>query len=842
MRNCLIIILSLLLPVSGFAGTLKGRVTDSRGVAIPFVPVYIQGTTMGTTANANGEYLLQLDPGTYKIVCQYIGYKQSVYNVSITGSETMQHNFTLQEQQMELKGVTIKATDEDPAYKIIRKVIARRSFHLKQIKSFQTGIYLKGVLRTRTAPTKILGQEVSAGDMGLDSQGKGVLYLCEEVADYYAAEPDKRRTVVHSVRQSGDPNGLGFAQFPPVISFYENNMNISPQLNPRGFISPVSDNALSYYRYKLMGEFKENGKLISKIQVTPKRDYEPTFRGDIYIVNDDWAIHSVNMMLTKRSNLDMLDSFRIEQFFLPLREDTWVVKSQVLYPVIAIFGFGITGNFVTVYDRQKVNEPIPDSIFGDRIVSMYDKTANKKDTTYWSGTRPIPLEHDEVRDYVVKDSIRRRLEDPAYIDSMRMQGNRPSVMKIALTDYTHTGKGKKSSWAVNPLLTTVSFNTVEGLTLAPRLWLNFMTDTGKTWQVKLAPRYGFSNGHFNTMAGISYTQNDRQWQTRSWTLGAEGGQYVFQFNPDNPVTPLYNTISSLFYRHNYMKIYERRTAALYAKQNFGNGLNWEAKLSYQHRMPLENTTDYNWASPENQPYTDNLPAELKHYGWFTQDAALVSLSVSYQPGFTYSLYPDYKSPNGSNWPVFTLSYKKGIPDLLGSNVDYDKWRFNIADELRLRMLGSVSYSVSAGGFLNDKSVGLPDLMHPYGNQVIMASPYLQSFQLAPYYRFSNTKNLYGEAHVEYYLKGLLTNKIPLLRQARWYFVLGNNTFYAGRDFYHTEVFAGIDNLGWKIVRFLRLDYVHSWDSYNNQYNGLRIGVRPNALINLRFDDADGGEW
>jgi len=82
----------------------------------------------------------------------------------------------------------------------------------------------------------------------------------------------------------------------------------------------------------------------------------------------------------------------------------------------------------------------------------------------------------------------------------------------------------------------------------------------------------------------------------------------------------------------------------------------------------------------------------------------------------------------------------------------------------------------------------------------------------------------------------------LLRQARWYFVLGNNTFYAGQDFYHTEVFAGIDNLGWKIVRFLRVDYVHSWDSYNNQYNGVRIGVRPGALINLRFDDADGAEW
>jgi hypothetical protein len=566
------------------------------------------------------------------------------------------------------------------------------------------------------------------------------------------------------------------------------------------------------------------------------------FRGDIYIVNDDWAIHSLNMTLTKRSNMDMLDSFRLEQFFLPLREDTWVIKSQVMYPVIAILGFGITGNFVTVYDRQKVNEPIPDSIFASRIVSMYDKTANKKDTAYWTSTRPVPLEQDEAKDYVVKDSIRRRLSDPAYIDSVRRIGNRVSLGKIVLGGYTHTGKGKRSSWSVNPLLTTVSFNTVEGLTLAPRLFLNYSPDTGNALQVKLAPRYGFSNGHFNAMAGVTYTHSSRMWKERSWTVGAEGGQYVFQYNPNNPVTPLYNTVSSLFYRHNYMKIYERRTAAVYARQNLGNGFRWEAKLAYQHRMPLENTTDYNWAPPENQPYTPNLPDELKSYGFITHDAALVSASVAYQPGYTYSLYPDYKMPHQGNWPVFTLSYKKGIPNVLGSNVDYDKWRFNISDELRLRLLGSMSYSISAGGFLNNKQVQVPDLMHLYGNQVIMASPYLQSFQLAPYYRFSNAKDIYGEAHVEYYLKGLLTNKIPLLRQAQWYLVLGNNTFYAGQGCYHTEAFVGIDNLGWKIARFLRVDFVHSWDSYTSQYNGIRIGIRPGSLINLRFDDADGGEW
>src|SRR5579872_5237330 len=76
-----------------------------------------------------------------------------------------------------------------------------------------------------------------------------------------------------------------------------------------------------------------------KIQVTQKRGYEPCFNGYIYIVDDDWAIHSLNMTLVKQSGMDIIDTLKVDQLFLPLQKDTWVIKSQVLYFTVNLLGF-----------------------------------------------------------------------------------------------------------------------------------------------------------------------------------------------------------------------------------------------------------------------------------------------------------------------------------------------------------------------------------------------------------------------------------------------------------------------------------------------------------------------
>src|SRR5690606_9891387 len=252
-----------LIPLYSIAGILKGKITDDQGEELPFATVFVAGTTIGNSTNESGEFWLQLPEGKYKVIAQYIGFQQSSFEVQIKGEETIIHNFRLKAEELHLKEFVLKAS-EDPAVYIMKQVIAKRKFHLNQIKTFQTDMYLKAVLRTRSVPEKALGAKVDAKELGLDSTGKGILYLLEEFATYYS-QNGKEKTKIHSVKESGNPGGLGFSRFPEVISFYENQIQLLGGANERTYISPISDNAFSHYRFQLLGDFTEGNHTIYKI-------------------------------------------------------------------------------------------------------------------------------------------------------------------------------------------------------------------------------------------------------------------------------------------------------------------------------------------------------------------------------------------------------------------------------------------------------------------------------------------------------------------------------------------------------------------------------------------------
>ncbi|MBS1645606.1 MAG: carboxypeptidase-like regulatory domain-containing protein [Bacteroidetes bacterium] len=833
------ILFLLLSCLKASAGVLTGRIFDSHAEVLPFATVFVAGTTLGTAANASGVYRLELPKGRYEVTCQYIGYQQVRFQLTIKDQETIQHDFKLANQHLDLGEVVVHANDEDPAYRIIRKAIAKREAHLKQVKEFQTSIYLKGVLRTSKVPENVFGQKVEKGELGVDTSGRGIVYLCEEVADYYSRLPNKERTIIHSVKESGNPSGMGFSQLPSVITFYENNVQILSNINPRGHISPIADRALSYYKYKLEGSFQEDRRMIYKIKVIPKHPYEPVFFGTIYIVDDDWAIQALSLATSTRYGLEKLDTVRIDQVFLPLKRGVWVVKNQVFYPVVNILGFGLTGNFVTVYDNQKVNEPIPDTVFQPKLISSYEPSANKRDSNYWEETRPLALEQDEIRDYRYKDSLRLVEENPQRKDSLRKQANKFKPIGLLWNGYTYNDSGYKSSIRIQPLLFRVNFNSVEGLNFSPVISLNRKLNPSNTLNLRTVARYGFSNEHFNAEAAVKWQYQDKAWRGRGWSLVADGGRYVYQYNRENPVIPLVNTFSTLIFGYNELKLYERWTGALNFQNTLGNGFAYGARLAYEQRIPLQNTDNYTWARISNGYYTPNLPDALNQYHYEQHDAMVLMLNLQWQPGYKYIYYPDYKSAVASNWPVFRLEYQKGIPELLGSNVDWDKWRVQAQGRLSLSQFGKLNYQLAFGGFLNDRFVGLPDLNHLFANDdmpIKMAGPYGTSFQLAPYYMFSNTEPFALELHLDYNLLGFISNKVPGLRQAKAFFAMGTNAYYANKDFYFIEAFASLDNLGFKLYRFFRLDFLKAWDAAQRQYYGLRLGLNLQAFHGLRGGD------
>ena len=280
----------LLITSNSFSNTIIGSIKDKSGKELAYSSILIKGTAKGTTANSKGNYSLSVEKnGTYVLVCQHIGYKSVEKKITVNSAEETV-DFELEQQEYKLTDVVVNSNSVDPAYEIIKQAIKKREFYLNEIKKFECEVYIKGQMQLRDYPKKFMGEKVDFEDG--DTSKKKMLFLSETFAKYTVDKPKDEKIEIVSTRVSGNSNGLGFSN-PQIISFYENNIMLGSSLNPRGFISPICNNALNYYKYKFMGTFYENGKEINRIKVIPKRKYEPLFSGYISITENDWRIYNV---------------------------------------------------------------------------------------------------------------------------------------------------------------------------------------------------------------------------------------------------------------------------------------------------------------------------------------------------------------------------------------------------------------------------------------------------------------------------------------------------------------------------------------------------------------------
>jgi len=821
-----LLLLFFLFPfLSASSQKIEGTVRDTEGNILPFASILVKGTPMGVSANNQGEYSLNLSPGNYTLECRYVGYTSSQKNITVT-TTNQTVNFVLSVQKLSLKEVIIKEGAEDPAYEIIRQAIKKRSFYESQVNEFEAEVYIKGMIKLRSLPNRIMGQKIPAEDrsaMGIDSSGKGIIYLTESVTKVFSQKPDKLKLEVVSTRVSGN-NGLGFS-FPAFISFYKNNVDIAPQISPRGFVSPVADNALNFYNYKFLGSFFEDGNEVNVIKVIPKHNYEPLFSGIINITENDWRIFSCDLTLTKKSALEILDSLEISQIHTPVENDIWRIKNQVIHFSFNKFGISSEGDFVNVYSKYNLQPGFPKGFF-DRVVIKYDTAVNKKPHSYWDSIRPVPLEPQEIKDYKTKDSAFEANKDSTEnIDSLRKKQGPLKITQVFWSgvNRTHYSKTNPYQTTFEPLLKTLQYNTVEGVAINPSLVVSKYSKALKSRVSFIADvRYGFNNRHVNPWAGFVFENKDafdpdKKFNSHSFFVA--GGKRVSQFFKESDIDGLGNSIATLLYGTNAMKIYENYFGKTGYTKEWESGAKFLIEGEYEDRLPVNNTSNYILDKSWSYRLTPNYPVEILSSQFQRHQAVVLHASFSFQPGQQYIQFPKRKVSLGSNYPTFTIDYSKGLKNIFGSDVDYDKWSLNVADDANLKLAGVLKYSFTVGGFLNNRSVFAQDYKHFYGNRTIFANQYVRSFQNATYYQFSNASSFFSELHFEHHSNGLITNKIPLLKKWNWNFVEGANALYINPQTKYAETFIGLEN----IFKILRVDLVVDFQNGYKPVYSYRIG-------------------
>ena len=795
------------------AVSVKGLVSDGEGKPLPYASVLVVGTNKGAIANSQGRYELNLSPGKYTLLCQYVGYAQQKSSVTVQ-QEDVEVNFILQRQELVMPDVVL-TKGEDPAYEIIRSTIAKQTENLDRTREYSCQVYSKGQFRLRSYPKKFMGEKVDFED-GDTSQQK-IIYLSETVSRFSIAEPSKRKVEVVSSKVSGSSDGFGLA-VPDQYSLYRNNVMISTRINPRGFVSPLASSALSFYRYKLLGTFYENGKAISRIQVTPRRKMEPLFSGEITIVEDDWQLYSVDLSLTKESQIELLDTLKLVQLYQQDKRGDWLVYSQVLYPAAKKFGFDGYGSFVNVYTDYNTRPQWAKKFF-DRTLLRYTDSSNKRDAAYWESMRPVPLLVDEQRDYFQKDSLEQVRKDPRYLDSLNKVRNKFTLSKLILLGQPLYAKADITSLSLSPVFQQFNFNPAEGWVLQPELtWRRDLDTTGSRRSLfgSVALRYGFSNKRFNPRASFSYNFGSKL----SRSLSLSFGRQVLQFNGQSPIDERNNTITCLFFEDNIIKTYQSSFIRAGFNTGIGSGLSFNAAIQYASRAPLDNTTDFTLKDRANKFYSPNYPTEIVAANITPHQVLLITTGLRWQPGARYVELPQRTINIGGKSPVFSLQLTKSIKGVAGSDGSFAKWRFDMTDQINLKLKGLFRYRVGWGGFINDKQVQLPDYTHFNGNNWQFGTGDLNSFQLLPMYQLSNTEPFYWLAHAEYNLKGFITNKIPGIKKLNLYLLTGLNTCYVNSDRRYFEWFVGVDNL----FKLFRVDHIFSYQPGRPMQSTIRLGV------------------
>jgi len=816
MKNILFCLV-LLVGVCVQAQTLKGKITDLQGNPIEYATIYISETKTGSITSEKGEFMLSLKQGTYTCIIQHLSYQTITKIVQIPQESPLE--IRMEPKAIILREVKVSSKDEDRAYRIIRNTVAKSPYYQKQLLKYTATFYAKGTMKIKDVPrlaTKILEK----ADKDVPPIRKGDIYTSEAINEV-TVTLDKIEQKVISKRSSFPKNlEVGATGFDAYGSIYRSSGN--------GFISPVTRHGLSVYRYQLMYSYRDNDLLIHHIKVIPRNNNPHTYSGYIDIIDGSWHVYSLD--LTGSMDLGIVSmKFNIKQNFVPIEKDVWMPGSSheaidakamgfsfiinyansirykdyevnpIMYssnlasemispiqindkqPVISKKSEKFTKEISEIMDKEKLttrdavklvdliesknkedqkNNPKNDSINPLEIQKRYflteDSNAANYDSTLWENYRTIPLLEEEAESFEqrrIKDSI----QEEKKLAKLAEKGKDLKVVKK-----------KTFSMGVNPMKSTLAFNTVEGFKVGINVYANKrFKDSVTNLKNELDFGYAFAAKHFFLYGSSQWNYNPKRFAS----LEVFGGKQDCDFKQQQQDGKyFFNSISSLFLRDNFIQYYDRIFAGVKHKTEVFNGFRTTVGLSYEQQYPLENRSDYSFFFRKTRDYKPNIPDNeyiMNNPTHISQQSTfLLDISVSYTPQmfYRYSENKKIKRYVRSKFPTFTLSWKKGINNVLGSNSHFDYLELNIAQDIDLKLFKTFKYSLSAGIFPNTKSIHFSQFKHFQKNSFwVTLNTFNNAFNTMPDYQYS-TNEWFISGHAKYETLYLLLKFIPGLNK------------------------------------------------------------------------------
>ncbi|MEM6318848.1 MAG: DUF5686 and carboxypeptidase regulatory-like domain-containing protein [Bacteroidota bacterium] len=873
-----------------YAGGITGTIKDTDGNPIAYATIYVKELGTGTTTNVEGNYTYRLVAGIYNVTFQSIGYETVVQRINVSNG-FVRTDIVLKAQTYELAQVEVTSGGRDPAYTIMRKAIAKAPFHTNQLNSYEATVYLKGSGRLIDSPfflRKMIAKQGVDSSFAFTSESVNEISYVrpniykEKVISVYTTGEDRdvnpNAYITDSFYES-DIAGVVSPLSPKAFAYYKfvyegffmdrgyeidkirviprsrgenvfsgiinivdgdwaihsldlNTMKFGFLANIKQVYAPIEEKVWMplNLRYKVNGKylgFKFEADYLAsvsdyKIELNPDLEYE------VVVVDE-----AIEEELAKE--IEASKNAKIENIEGRLSQGKEVTRKELR-------------KMLKEYEREERDEQEAPEVEENRTF-VVDSMAAKRDSMYWEAIRPIPLTEIESRGYFVMDSLEVAEEEKAKKDSLGIRKNKKKE-GFGLGDLLFGGsygKTKERRFFIKPALNTLQFNTVDGYNFEYGLGYRQDYDNGNRWYLEGTGRYGFSrkavNYRFDT--GINFKQKNTTITTVSIgpdgssvttdgyagkaKLRLSGGKYVFQYNPDNPIHPLVNTVTSLLSENNFMKLYEKQFVGLSFEKTFN--AEWEMTFTgeWSDRNTLNNNSGHVYFDRDTRTYTPNVPFNFEtNADFMPHQATIIALSVAGKPWQKYRIRNGKRTAIANSSPTLLFNARQGIyHNSPSADGNFTHLELGFQHYFDIGYRGGMDVKVNAGTFFNQAGMQFPDYKHFLGNQTIFSTTDpVGSFRMLDYYAFS-TNDAYLNAHVHYQFRKFLVTQIfeaQLLGIKENIFVNYLNTDFSQHYF---EAGYSIDN----IARFFRLEFITNFSDFNYLDFGVRIGIATN-LDNL----------
>jgi len=718
---------------------VRGIIVDSISrEPLPFVSISFKGTNAGTISDIDGKYFIESRISSDYIEASFVGYKNKTLKVNRNSFQTI--NFELIPDVLQLQEIVVKP-GENPAHAILRNISKKKDFNNpKKIDRYYCEIYNKiqfdiNNLDDSFKDKKIFNQFKfifeNVDTNALTGKAYLPILITETVSDfYYQNFPRIEKEVIKATQISGVRNqsvSQLTGRITQTFNIYDNFMSFYEA----GFVSPISDLGLLYYKYYLIDSAFLDGMWAYHISFKPLRKQERTFTGDFWVADTSFAVIKIQMRLNQDANINFINDLVATYQFKSYADSLWYLDTEELLVDFNVAETekikGFFGRKYTRYRNYDFNNTVPIEVKKLNANIVVADSAMDVSKNYWEDVRPEKLSEKELKVFKMVDSIKNVPLYRTFADIMNLFVNYYYVL-----GYIEIG----------PYFTTYSFNPIEG----NRFRASFRTSNKFSKKLMLDGyvAYGTKDERFKFGAGYLYMLN----KSPRKAFGGFAKQDMEQLGNSINAFRTDNILSSLLRKRPNYKLTMTEQVYQFYEHEWYQGFMNTFVVNYKRFYP----TPY-------IPFQVSNGIDTSSIGNISTAEFTLITHFAYKEKYVMGEFE--RMSLGTLYPVFDLFYTHGFKGFLGSQYSYNKLNLRITHYFNTSPFGYFKYTIDAGKIFGKLPYPLLELHR--GNETYALDYY--AFNMMNYYEFVSDR--YASLNAEQHFQGVLFNYIPLIRKLKW---------------------------------------------------------------------------